>query len=366
MKTAIQRGWYFLAASPPVVLVAVFIGFPIAVTVTYTLGHLGGANSAISSIALHQVSSHGRLATFGAYSSVLTSHSFLEDLVATVWVTAASVGLVLVLAWLVALYGRLADKVGRKKIYGLEAGVMVVAALASALSPGVVFLIVCRFILGLGVGGDYPVSAVIMSEYSNRKDRGKLVGLVFAMQALGTVTGYAAGLALLSSGLASPDVWRILLALGAVPAAAVLYSRRKMPESPRYLAMTQGRSAEALAAVAEYSEGTLRPTSVRASAKMSLGEFFSNRRYMLTLLGTAGTWFVFDYAYYGNSVSSPLIVKQVLGAHSTIEQSLALNLIMFTVAALPGYYLAAHFMDRIGHRRLQLWQIEFYENSQRV
>jgi MFS family permease len=251
-------------------------------------------------------------------------------------------------------YGRLADKVGRKKIYGLEAAVMVVAALASALSPDVVFLIVCRFILGLGVGGDYPVSAVIMSEYSNRKDRGKLVGLVFAMQALGTVTGYAAGLALLSSGLASPDVWRILLALGAVPAAAVLYSRRKMPESPRYLAMAQGRSAEALAAVAEYSEGALRPTSVRASAKMSLAEFFSNRRYMLTLLGTAGTWFVFDYAYYGNSVSSPLIVKQVLGAHSTIEQSLALNLIMFTVAALPGYYLAAHFMDRIGHRRLQL------------
>ena len=109
MKTAIQRGWYFLAASPPVVLVAVFIGFPIAVTVTYTLGHLGGANSAISSIALHQVSSHGHLATFGAYSAVLTSHSFLEDLVATVWVTAASVGLVLLLAWLVALYGRLAD-----------------------------------------------------------------------------------------------------------------------------------------------------------------------------------------------------------------------------------------------------------------
>jgi MFS family permease len=99
------------------------------------------------------------------------------------------------------IYGRIADKIGRKKIYGLEASIMAMAALASAFSPGVIFLIVCRFVLGLGVGGDYPISAIIMSEYSNRKDRGKLVGLVFAMQALGTITGYVAGLALLSSGI---------------------------------------------------------------------------------------------------------------------------------------------------------------------
>ena len=252
------------------------------------------------------------------------------------------------------VYGRLADRVGRKKIYGLEAAIMVVAAIASALSPGVVFLIVCRFVLGLGVGGDYPVSAVIMSEYSNRKDRGKLVGLVFAMQAIGTVTGYAAGLALLSSGLAPGDVWRILLALGAVPAAAVLYSRRRMPESPRYLANVAGRTAEAVKSLKEYSDGTLQPSTVRRASRMTFKEFITNRRYLLTLIGTAGTWFVFDYAYYGNAVSAPVIVKQVLGAHSTIEQSLALNLIIFTVAAVPGYYLAANFMDRIGHRTLQL------------
>ena len=252
------------------------------------------------------------------------------------------------------VYGRIADVVGRKKIYGLEAAIMVIAALASAFSPNVVFLIVCRFVLGVGVGGDYPVSAVIMSEYANRKDRGKLVGLVFAMQALGTITGYVAGLALLSSGMNNDTVWRTLLALGAVPAASVLYSRRKMPESPRYLAMVEGRATEAAAGMAEYSDGTLRAEKVKAPAKMTFVQFITNRRYLLTLIGTAGTWFVFDYAYYGNSVSAPLIVKQVLGAHSTTTQSLALNLIMFTVAALPGYYLAAHFMDRIGHRRLQL------------
>jgi PHS family inorganic phosphate transporter-like MFS transporter len=255
------------------------------------------------------------------------------------------------------VYGRIADKVGRKKIYGLEAAVMVVAALASALSPDVVFLIVCRFVLGLGVGGDYPVSAVLMSEYANRKDRGKLVGLVFAMQAIGTVCGYVAGLTLLTTGINPDDVWRILLALGAVPAAAVLYSRRHMPESPRWEKLVVGDDAGAAASMEAYSEGTIaRParSNGRTGGRLTFGQFLGNRKYLLTLIGTAGSWFVFDYAYYGNSVSAPLIVKTVLGKGASDEKSLAFNLIVFTVAAVPGYFLAANFMDRIGHRRLQL------------
>jgi PHS family inorganic phosphate transporter-like MFS transporter len=255
------------------------------------------------------------------------------------------------------LYGRLADRVGRKKIYGLEAAIMATFALASAFSPSLVWLIVFRFCLGLGVGGDYPVSAVIMSEYANRKNRGRLVGLVFAMQALGTITGYVFGLTLLSAGLDHALVWRLLLGLGAIPSLAVLYMRRRMPESPRYLAWVQGREREAAASLAEFSEGTLlaEQSSTPISAyRLRLGEFIRDRRLMLILLGTAGSWFVFDYAYYGNSVSAPLIVLSVLGKKATIEQSLALNLLIWLVAAVPGYYLACAFMDRIGHRRLQL------------
>ena len=253
------------------------------------------------------------------------------------------------------VFGRLADVLGRKKIYGLEAAIMVVGALASAFSPSLVWLIAFRFVLGIGVGGDYPVSAVIMSEYANRKDRGKLVGLVFSMQALGTVAGYAVGLTLLSTGMNQDFAWRIMLALGAVPAAAVLYSRRKMPESPRYLARVEGKVAEANEAITTFSDGVVdaRGDSDRA-ARISFGQFLSNRRWLLTLIGTAGSWFLFDYAYYGNSVSAPLIVKSVLGHGATIEQALAFNLIIFTVAAVPGYFLAAQFMDRIGHKRLQL------------
>ena len=256
------------------------------------------------------------------------------------------------------LYGRVADLVGRKKIYGLEAAIMLVFALASAFSPSVGFLIAFRFILGLGVGGDYPVSAVLMGEYANRKDRGKLVGTVFALQAAGTVAGYTVGLALLSTGINHDYAWRIMLALGAVPSAAVLYSRRRMPESPRYLARVKGNVQKAATSLAAYSGGVMAPANGSNGAvkpqRMRFSQLISNRRYLVALIGTAGTWFVFDYAYYGNSVSAPLIVKTVLGKGATTTEALAFNLIVFTVAAVPGYVLAAAFMDRIGHRRLQL------------
>src|SRR5579875_2100293 len=85
------------------------------------------------------------------------------------------------------VFGRIADLVGRKRVYWMVAAVMAVAAVGSALAPSYWVLIGFRFLLGFGVGGDYPVSAVLMSEYANRKDRGKLVGLVFSTQALGLI-----------------------------------------------------------------------------------------------------------------------------------------------------------------------------------
>ena len=85
----------------------------------------------------------------------------------------------------------------------------------------------------------------MVSEYANRKDRGKLVGMVFGTQALGLVVGPLIALALLGSGVSDDVAWRVLLALGAVPAAAVIYLRCRMPESPRYQAQVQGRAEQA-------------------------------------------------------------------------------------------------------------------------
>ena len=131
------------------------------------------------------------------------------------------------------VFGRYADVVGRKRVYWLVAVIMIAGALGSALSQSYWMLIGFRFLLGVGVGGDYPVSAVMVSEYANRKDRGKLVGMVFGTQALGLIIGPLIALTLLGSGVSDDVAWRVLLALGAVPAAAVIYLRCRMPESPR-------------------------------------------------------------------------------------------------------------------------------------
>ena len=270
----------------------------------------------------------------------------------TSWVTGSAI---LAAFFGAVIFGRIADVFGRKTIYTLVAAIMIVGALASALAPGFLFLVIARFVLGLGIGGDYPVSAVLMSEYSNRKDRGRLVGLVFSMQALGLIVGPLVALVLLSSGMSNNLTWRILLALGAIPAAAVVYLRAKMPESPRFQSRVQGRTDQAAAQLQEFAEGAIdaqRPAD-EGTHRMGLSQFLTNRRMLKLVLGTAGTWFLFDYAYYGNTLSLPSILKNV-SPHASIETKLVWTLGLFVIFALPGYLLAVAKMDRIGHRRLQL------------
>ena len=269
----------------------------------------------------------------------------------TSWVTGAAILGAFVGAF---VFGRLADVFGRKVVYTSVAAIMVVGALGSALAPNFLVLIIARLVLGLGIGGDYPVSAVLVSEYSNRADRGRLVGLVFSMQAVGLIVGPLVGLALLSSGMNSSLAWRILLGLGAIPAAAVIYLRAKMPESPRFKALVQGRADEAAADLQNFAGGVIDASSVADDGKhvLKLRGFLAQPRMLLMLVGTAGCWFLFDYAYYGNTLSLPSILSEVSPTAST-EMKLVLTLALFVVFALPGYLLAVWKMDKIGHRRLQ-------------
>ena len=69
------------------------------------------------------------------------------------------------------VFGRFADLAGRKRVYWMVAAIMIVAAVGSALSPSFWVLIAFRFLLGFGVGGDYPVSAVMVSEYEPEGDQ---------------------------------------------------------------------------------------------------------------------------------------------------------------------------------------------------
>ena len=254
------------------------------------------------------------------------------------------------------VFGRFADVIGRKRVYWIVAAIMIAGALGAALSESFWVLIAFRFVLGFGVGGDYPVSAVMVSEYANRKDRGKLVGMVFGTQALGLIVGPLIALALLGSGASDDVTWRILLALGAVPAAAVIYLRCRMPESPRFQIQVQGRAEQAASRMSAFTGGQVNGNgngAAPAREEMGLRSFLTTRRWLITLAGTAGTWFLLDYAYYGNTISTPQILG-LISPHASTMTKIALQLAIFAVAAVPGYVLAIATLDRIGHRRLQL------------
>src|SRR3984957_11133001 len=133
------------------------------------------------------------------------------------------------------LFRRVADMVGRKRIYGVEVLVLAAGAIGCAFAQNIWWLIGLRFILGIGIGGDYPVSAIIMSEYAGKASRGLLVTLVFAMQAAGLILGPLFASALLTTHLSHDIIWRILVSFGAIPALAVYGARRHLKETPRFL-----------------------------------------------------------------------------------------------------------------------------------
>ena len=88
--------------------------------------------------------------------------------------------------------------------------------------------------------------------------------------------------------------------------------------------------------------------------EMGLRAFLTDRRWLIMLAGTAGCWFLLDYAYYGNTISTPQILG-LISPHASTMTKIAIQLAIFVVAAVPGYVLAIARLDRIGHRRLQLF-----------
>ncbi|HET9919107.1 MAG TPA: MFS transporter [Ktedonobacteraceae bacterium] len=270
------------------------------------------------------------------------------------------------------VFGRLADHLGRRSIYGYTLIVLAFGAIASALAPSVIFLLIFRFILGLGIGGDYPLSATLMSEYANRRDRGKLITFVFSMQGVGLVLGPLVAILLLISGLNHDLVWRIMLGLGAVPALATFYLRRQIAETPRFALAMQGdidgasrtidmvttkqkqngnssNGAKPRSAAALNGNGA---TAVAPRKKSSLNLLLTPR-YLRWLIGAAGAWFLLDIAYYGTTISSPLVLKS-LNPHSNLVTNMVYTLIIFVVAALPGYIIAAFTIDRLGRKWIQV------------
>jgi MFS family permease len=250
-----------------------------------------------------------------------------EGLVTSTALLASAVGAV--------LFGRVADMLGRKRIYGYEVLVLSAGAIASAFSPNIWWLIGFRIILGVGIGGDYPVSSTIMSEFSGKKHRGMMVSLVFAMQAAGLIVGPLLAALLLVINLDHDLVWRLLLAFGAVPAMAVFQMRRHLAETPRFQMGASQQSGQK----ATFAEGFQR--------------LLARRDLRVRLLGASLAWFLMDFAYYGNTVSSPMVLHAIAPTDNLLTQTLT-QLAVFAAAAVPGYFVAAAMIDRIGRKPIQL------------
>ncbi|MCY0861822.1 MAG: MFS transporter [Metallosphaera prunae] len=247
------------------------------------------------------------------------------------------------------VFGVLGDLIGRKTVYGVEASLLTAGAALSAFAPNVLWLIIFRSIMGIGIGGDYPISATIMSEYANVKDRGKLVALVFANQGIGSLVAVAVGA--ISAFTLPPDLaWRVMAFVGAIPAATVIYLRRKVPETPRYSAL-KGDTNNVEKSVEFVAKDTPK-TEVRRVRiqRKSVSEFFS--KYWLLLLGTAGTWFILDIAFYGTGIYSGPIVSSVLGKPASVGQEIVYAGIPFMVGFF-GYFTAVALMDKLGRKPIQ-------------
>ena len=237
------------------------------------------------------------------------------------------------------VFGKVADRLGRRKIYGYEVLVLAVGALATAFAPSIWWLIGLRGLLGFGIGGDYPVSATIMSEYASRRNRGRMVALVLSMQGAGLVIGPLIAMGLLSTGISHDYTWRILLAVGAIPGLAVFWLRRKIKETPRFV-LGQMEAQEA------------RRQAGNGRVATGLRGVLAQPRLLRWLTGASLAWLLFDFVYYGNTIASPAIVKMV-APHSSLIAHTGVVLAIFAVFALPGYALAAATIDRIGRKLLQ-------------
>ncbi len=244
------------------------------------------------------------------------------------------------------IFGALAQR-GRKKFYGLDVALMAVMAAAQAFAPNLESLITIRFILGIGIGADYVLSPTIMAEHANRRDRGKKLGMGFGVMWWGGAA-VAGLLSLLLVGLdVDPDLrWRLVLAFGCIPAISVLYLRRKMPETARYLARLAGDSASASDVVQQIAGR--HPTTPPTADRRAWQEVFS--RHARPIFGAALLWLLFDIVVYSSILFGPSLIAKGLGLTPT-----TFSLISSFVFVIPGAIIGVALIDRVGRKQLQTW-----------
>ena len=248
--------------------------------------------------------------------------------------------------------GTLSDIIGRKMIFITTAALVTIGSLGSATTsnPNIYFQIACwRFILGLGVGGEYPLAATVTSESSSAGSRGKLMSAVFAMQGVGCILSTAVVMILLCSGFSAAFTWRFALAFGSVPVAAALPWRWRMLETDSFERIKQERQDVC------NEDGTIPSETEHVLGGGRIGELKRGfRLYKWHLLGTASCWFLLDVDFYANGLFNHEITALILSNGVSSAWDDARNSAIIAIIGLPGYFLVYNYIDVVGRKRIQL------------
>jgi len=249
-----------------------------------------------------------------------------------------------------AVGGSLADRLGRKTVFALTLLLYGLATGLSALAWSVGVLLVLRFVVGLGLGSELPVASTLVSEFSPRRIRGRVVVLLEAFWAVGSIGAALVGYLVIPT---SDDGWRWALLIGAAPALYAVFVRLKMPESVRFLE-SKGRHDDAERTVRGFEEaaGVDAPAALAEEARVvdqparaSVGRLFGAGMTRRTVAIWV-VWFMTNFSYYGAFVWLPSLL---VAAGFPLVRSFEYVLII-TLAQLPGYAVSAWLIERWGRR----------------
>ena len=255
--------------------------------------------------------------------------------------------------------GALADRLGRRRLM-LISGALVFAGsvgCAAAFSFGPNHqglwpsLIFWRFVLGVGVGGEYPLSAAHASESVNSAGSGTRLCLVFTFMNIGAVLSALTVWLCRLAGMPGEVVWRFAFAFGGLLSVLTFALRYVCAfDSAKFKEQQSAeRAAKEPAAIVAVDAQQPPPGPPRLPLRAVL------RAYWCPILGTAGLWFLYDVVNYGLGLYSSRLVKPMeheLGGGHTGN---AAGVLILNLFALPGGALAAALLPRL--RRLRLLQV---------
>ncbi|KPV74856.1 uncharacterized protein RHOBADRAFT_53788 [Rhodotorula graminis WP1] len=291
------------------------------------------------------------------------------------------------------LFGWLADVVGRKKMYGLELMVIIIATVGQAVAghaPAISIigvLVFWRFIMGIGIGGDYPLSATITSEFAATRIRGRMMTATFWSQGwgqLGAALVAISSLAAFKTQIMNDPVdnarhldfvWRLIIGLGAVPGGVALYFRLTLPETPRFTMDVERNIKQAAtdvdaflqtgAYVQDSTPATVATLDVPKASWKDFRNHFGQWKHGKVLFGTAWSWFALDIAFYGLGLNSSIIFNAIgygtvtsgtaqYNRYHTLFNNAVGNIIVTCAGLIPGFWAAFALIDSWGRKPLQL------------